>query len=194
MCILSQIKTYYRKHNADRIVQGDILRDIKFIDWDWDVKKGDVITIEKELPYTVILTQDCDLEQDFRCRNNSKTNNDKMLQSVLVCPAWGWEEFIKGDHLLDFDSKMEIIPTARQKQIKIQQVARYHYLDSDLENQIPPLVIDFKHYYTLPINFLGHIYKKHYVTSVNELFRESLCQRFSFYLSRIGLPEIKTNE
>jgi hypothetical protein len=192
MCILSQIKAYYRKYDADRIVQGDILSEVKFRDWDWDTKKNNVIIYEKKLPYIVILSQDCDLEQDFKYRTTEVKNNDKILQSILVCPAYGWQEFIDGIHLKDYKLKMEeISSTEQKKKIKQQQVPRFHYLEEDSEKQIPPLVIDFKHYYTLPVEFLRHIYKKHYAYSLEELFRESLSQRFSFYLSRIGLPEIK---
>lgn len=192
MCVLSRIDNYYRKYNAERIVQGDILRGIKFSDWDWDPKSNDIVIYEKKLPYIVILTQDCDLEQDFKYRTTAVKNQDKILQSILICPAYGWEDFIKGDHLQDYKLKMEIISGSDQKRkIKQQQVPRYHYLDEDLEKQIAPLVIDFKHYYTLPVEFLMHIYKEHYAYSIEELFRESLNQRFSFYLSRIGLPEIR---
>ncbi|NPV61890.1 MAG: hypothetical protein HPY61_04545 [Methanotrichaceae archaeon] len=172
-------------------MQGDVLREVKFSDWDWDTEKNEVIIYEKKLPYIVVLTQDCDLEQDFKCRTTAEKNDDKILQAILVCPAYGWEDFIKGDHLKDFNLKMESINSNKRNLIKTQQVARFHYLEEDPESQIPSLVIDFKHYYTLPVEFLCYIYKRHYVTSMNELFRESLSQRFSFYLSRIGLPEIK---
>lgn len=191
MCISSLIKTYYRKHNADRIVQGDILKEVKFSDWNWDAKRNDVIIYEKKLPYVVILTQDCDLEQDFKYRTTAVKNDDKILQSILVCPAYGWQDFTKGDHLKDFKLTMEPITSDKKNLIRTQQVPRFHYLEEDSENQTGPWVIDFKHYYTLPVEFLLYIYKKHYVSSMNELFRESLSQRFSFYLSRIGLPEIK---
>jgi hypothetical protein len=191
MCVLSRISNYYRKYDAERIVQGDILRAVKFRDWDWDTKKNDIIIYEKKLPYITILTQDCDLEQDYRYRTTEVKNQDKFLQPILVCPAYGWEDFIKGDHLVDYKLKMEIISSSDQKKkIKQQQIPRYHYLEEDLENQISPLVIDFKHYYTFPVEFLRHIYKEHYAYSMEELFREALSQRFSFYLSRIGLPEI----
>jgi len=195
MCILSQIKNYYRKYNAYRIVQGDILSEVKFLDWDWDKEGKNIVTYEKKFPYIIILTQDCDLEQDFKYRTTAVKNNDKILQSVLVCPAYGWQEFIKGDHLQEYKLKMEEISSSDQKKkIRKQQVPRFHYLEEDKTSQIPALVIDFKHYYTLPVEFLRHIYKEHYAYSLEELFREALSQRFSFYLSRIGLPEITPKE
>ena len=38
------------------------------------------------------------------------------------------------------------------------------------------------------------ILKKHYIGSMKELYREDLSQRFAYYLSRIGLPEIEKIE
>jgi hypothetical protein len=35
------------------------------------------------------------------------------------------------------------------------------------------------------------MHAEHYLATFNKLFRESLSQRFSNYLSRIGLPELK---
>lgn len=136
MCLLSQINSYYRKHNADRIVQGDILKEVKFTDWDWNAKKNNIEIYKKNLPYIIILTQDCDLEQDFRYRTTIMKNNDKLLQSILVCPAYGWQDFIQGDHLKDFKLKMEIINSNQRNLIKNQQVPRYHYLEIDSENQL----------------------------------------------------------
>ena len=61
MCKLSQINTYYRKHNFGRILQGDILRDVKF---SYAVQEDSVI-VEYYFPYIIVLSQDCDLQQDF---------------------------------------------------------------------------------------------------------------------------------
>lgn len=53
---------------------------------------------------------------------------------------------------------------------------------------IPELVIDFKHYYTIPTEEMYEAYKENYLASVEPLYREDLSQRFANYLSRIGLP------
>ena len=144
MCILSRINAYYRKYDADRIVQGDILSEVKFRDWDWDTKKDNVIIYKKELPYIVILSQDCDLEWDFKYRTTAQKNDDKKLQSILVCPAYRWQEFIDGVHLKAYDLKMEnISSTDQKKKIKQQQVPRFHYLAEDSDKQISPLVVDY---------------------------------------------------
>lgn len=193
---LSRIETYYRKHNAGRAVQGDILRDIKFIDWDISGSDPNDITLnEIDLPYVVILSQDCDLENDFKNRNmENPEKHDAYLKSILVCPAYLMENLKDGVHLKSFGLKMEKKGGDNWKKIKKNLDPRYHYLMGDARYQIPDLIIDFKHYYTLPVKFLYGIYSTHYIASLEELFRESLCQRFSFYLSRIGLPNITSEE
>jgi hypothetical protein len=76
--------------------------------------------------------------------------------------------------------------------IKQNNNERYHYLPSYLDFQIPELLVDFKMYFTLPINVVFSGVNPFYLATINELFREKLSQRFSFYLSRIGLPDIFT--
>jgi len=193
MCILSQIKTYYRKNDSGRVVQGDILKDIIFIEWSiGDSDHNSYKYDPKELPYVVILSQDCDLLSDYNNRKDiNAEKHDAYLQSILVCPAYLAKELRAGTHLEDFDLIMERKNSDKYSAIKDNLDPRYHYLHGDPGIQIPELVVDFKHYYTLPRNYIYAIHDSdQYVASLNELFRESLCQRFSFYLSRIGLPEI----
>lgn len=95
-----------------------------------------------------------------------------------------------GKHLDILELQMEHQPTERWGLITHNQIPRYHYLSNDIELQIPFLTIDFKHYFTLPRDELYKQFKNHYLGTINELFRESLFQRFAYYLSRIGLPSM----
>jgi hypothetical protein len=54
-----------------------------------------------------------------------------------------------------------------------------------------PSVIDFKHYFSVPVEYLERIKPTNFVCAVCELYREDICQRFAAYLSRIGLPDAK---
>ncbi|MFZ3169428.1 MAG: hypothetical protein WA130_17575 [Candidatus Methanoperedens sp.] len=144
---------------------------------------------ELTLPYIVVMTQDCDLDNDFK--NRSITNpdkHDKYLRTVLVCPAYVAEDFKDGNHLEDLELKMEKWESKRFKQIKEQNNARFHFLEPEQKLQVPELVIDFKHYYAIPRDTLFRMYPDCYLVTINQLFREFLSQRFSNYLSRIGLP------
>jgi hypothetical protein len=67
------------------------------------------------------------------------------------------------------------------------EIPRYHYLkfpDSDM----PELIIDFKHFFTINRNKLYDQLDKR-LCSLDTLFKEKVNQRFSNYVSRIGLPE-----
>ena len=188
----SKIDTRYVKRTIKRICQGDILRDVNVID---DYKRdssGELVFEELTLPYIVVMTQDCDLEHDFNNRTEvSPGKQDKFLRTVLICPAYVAADLRKGDHLEDLKLKMEKFNSDRWSTLKKQNNTRYHYLEQDQELQVPELVIDFKHYYAIPRDTLFHVYNEHYLATINHLFREYLSQRFSNYLSRIGLPEIK---
>lgn len=185
----SKIKSFYRKKNRignnSRLYQGDIFKDLKFVTGDLNeaTEKDKIV-----LPYAVVLSQDCDLECDF---NSRKINDDqdKHLLSLLVSPAFILEKFAHGEHFEGWRMKPfnggEI-----EKLKKNDSLKRYHYLEKEPLSSVPELVIDFKHFFSLPRDFLYKQKKEKYVASLNELFREELSQRFSNYLSRIGLPDV----
>lgn len=188
----SKIDSRYVKRTIKRICQGDILRNISVID-DYSIDPSGEFEVEElTLPYIVVMTQDCDLENDFYNRSEpTPEKHDKFLRTVLICPAYIANDLRKGSHLEDLELKMETFNSERWNPIKKQNNARYHFLEQDQELQVPELVIDFKHYYALPRDTLFNMYDENYLVTINHLFREFLSQRFSNYLSRIGLPELK---
>lgn len=195
----SKIDSVYIKHNGDRIYQGDILRDFKYQDR-ISIEDNKIKIQERNIPYLIVLTQDCDLEWDFnnhkeneidQDKTKDKLNQDKFLHSILICPAYPAEKVRLGTHLEELGLTMEKLNSSRWNLVKTNQNSRYYFLDNNSDLQIPDLVIDFKHYYSIPRDILYKEIKKHYIGSINELFRECLSQRFAFYLSRIGLPLIK---
>lgn len=190
----SKINSLYVRHTSERFCQGDILRDVTVVTWaaEKETADGKILAIdERLLPYAILLTQDCDLEQDYVNRTDKdSTNNDKYLQSLLLCPAYQAEQLRRGEHLKDLGLTMLPINTDRWRLVQSNSVYRYHYLPEYLDFQIPSLVIDFKHYLTIPHHILyGLDRTKSYLGTASELFRENLSARFSQYLSRIGLPE-----
>ena len=188
---LSALEAPYFKSTAERYEQGDILRDIKLIEW--AEATGDEISIaERSLQYCVLVTQDCDLEHDFDNRADStSTTKDKYLQSLLLCPAYPGETFRTGEHLAELGFKMQAINSDRWRLIKQNNVSRYHYLEKALDYQVPELVVDFKHYLTAPRDvFYRSNFSSSYVATIEIVYREHLSGRFAHYLSRIGLPEL----
>lgn len=178
-----------------RYRQGDILRDLRVIEWAESVKDELIIT-ERQLPYAVILSQECDLEHDFNNHSDSarfKGLSDKCLPTILVCPAYLAPELRTGDHLQNVGLKMQTLVTEQFKRLKQNNDARYHFLTEDLDLQLPELIVDFKHFFSIPRSIIyRESVSKNYVCSIDDLFRENLSTRFANYISRIGLPELES--
>lgn len=184
----------YQKHSPlDRAAQGDIYRIIRTPISAKPLIGEELEISEIEYPYAVTLSQECDLSEDCRNRENIQDKHDKYLPSILFAPAYFSESLRKGSHLAEVGYKMEPINSNNWHIIKQNNNPRYHFLHQDLEFGIPELTIDFKHYFTIPreLFYLTILDDDHYVASLNILFREDLSNRFSYYLSRIGLPLVE---
>ena len=188
---LSAVKSTYIRSDLTRYEQGDILRDITVVEWA-DVRGEELINVqERILQYCVIVSQECDLEHDFNARSKpDNPNTDKYLQSVLISPAYPSQDFRNGDHLKKLNMKMQSVQGGNWDRLKQNQNPRYHYLEKHDDFQVPELVVDFKHYITVPRNVLYRDqFNPCYIASMEILHRDHLSNRFAHYLSRIGLPD-----
>lgn len=188
----------YIQSEDGEIHQGDILIGIKF-QYISTNRAGDAeLSLGFPFPYAVVLSQACDLEQHYgnlkakaeagKTEGAKPKNDDKILDTVLVCPAFASEKFLAGQHI---DNRQMTVHGSSQRTLekfqKNDEYNRYHYLDP-LAETFPELIIDFKKFHTVPIDILEEYYESSYLASLKELYRERLSQRFSNYLSRIGLP------
>ncbi len=175
-----------------RLRQGDILSDVEFIE-NIDETDGKIVVSKIIFPLVIVLSQDCDLKWDFECRNKDDSNNDKYLFSVIVSPLYNYEHFLQGDHLSELNQKMQSISSKEtktdNKNLRNNENPRYHYLQFPDNIPIVNSVIDFKHYFCVNVETLKKHKEQHFVCNVSDLFRERISQRFTNYLSRIGLPE-----
>lgn len=181
-----------RKQNLPRISQGDIYRDVDFTEY--VTEKGGYITISQiTFPLVVVLTQDCDLEQDFKFRHGRPRPNtqDKLLLSVLVAPLYNAEYVRLGEHLFELDIQMQIINWNRTQGefIRNNQNPRYHYLKFPDDIHIVESIIDFKHYFSVNIEYLKREKKRDFICRLAPLYRADLSQRYASFLARIGLPQ-----
>lgn len=187
------VKVY--KETSSIINQCDIFKNVEFIEY---VKEVDsVIEVSKIIfPKVIVLTQACDLLQDHNARKRNESdelaNQDNFLISVIVAPLYNFEDFRLGEHLSQIGLNMQNM--GRRSKSKCGNIIqnedkRYHYLNFDKNVPITECVIDFKHYFTVNINYLDSVYKEQYICSIDSLYRELISQRFSNFLSRIGLPD-----
>jgi len=183
------LKIYKRPRK--RVSQGDVFKDVDHIEY-YIEEKGQIELSKIIFPYVYVLTQDCDLAQDFTFRSQKQKTDDKILFSALVAPIYNYEFVIEGTHLSELNLDMRIFKgnsSSAINDLKNNNNPRYHYLDFGKDSILPPSIIDFKHYFSVNIMYLESIRKSNRVFKVKELYREDVSQRFSSYLSRIGLPD-----
>lgn len=176
-----------------RISQGDVYKDVEFLEY--AIEKSGIVEISKIVfPLVMVLTQDCDLNFDYKlrwARVKKPTNQDKKLFSVIVAPLYNFEHVLIGSHLEELGMKMASIEKDKTpgKNLVQNKNPRYHYLKFPRNAKIPSMVVDFKHYFTVNIEYLKKHKSKHFICQISPLYREDVNQRFASFLSRIGLPD-----
>lgn len=201
----------------NRICQGDIMADVKYIESFKEVGEYyDVSLIN--FPLIVILSQDCDLNEDYQFRHGipeKHNDHDKIMFSLLVAPLYTASQVLYGDHLSDLnppntppelsnlvymkmqehtkDNKPKE-PKSIYNNMKNNEFPRYHFLRFPESVQISDSFIDFKHYFSINITYLEELKQNNFVCRIDMPYRELISQRFSNYLSRIGLPEFHRSE
>jgi len=179
--------------NVEWLSQGDLIKNVEFIEYAIE-KNGEIEISKINFPLIIVLTQDCDLNQDhmFRKSDPPKSTQDKQLISVLVAPIYNVEHFYEGKHLSEIGLDMEPFekrPKRRQNKLFIDnEISRYHSLRFPDDVPLVESVIDFKHYFSINVLYIEKLKKTNFVGKVSELYREDISHRFSAFLSRIGLP------
>lgn len=174
---------------TSRLQQGDVIRDVELIER--ITETSGVIEVAKIVfPLVVVLTQDCDLEQESRFLADNRSH-DKTLLSVLVAPLYNAEHVYRGEHLSELEMKMEPINHKKSpgQFLRNNERRRYHYLEFPESVPVVPSVIDFKHYFSVAGDYLRQVRSERLICTIGALFREDVSQRFAFFLARIGLPE-----
>lgn len=181
----------------ERISQCDILKDIEFIE-KVSIEEGFIEIVKTVFPFVIVLTQDCDLQQNSTFNAEVKTDkglvphssqNNKLL-SILVAPLYNEDLFFQGKHLEEVGFVVDQIKKSKSEGDRIikNQNPRFHYLKLPVDTIVPNSIIDFKHYFSISIEKGNEEFINYKVTRISELYREQISQRFSNYLSRIGLP------
>lgn len=181
----------YRPSDQGRLRQGEILSGV----FQYKLNPATIEADEKKFleiihPIAIILTQDCDLESDYKLRRE-EDDPRKFLPNVLFC-------------------EMDEADSARQggpqkltsniwRKIRNNKDERYHYLravangQDARENGLPHSVVDFKRYFTLTTDEVyrrlssaeGKMYRRCRLATP---FAEHLSTRFFYFQMRIPLP------
>jgi hypothetical protein len=182
--------------NDEQIHQGDIFKNIRF----YETYKEDSGRFELsclQFPFAMVLTQECDLDTNLKERkkiigdNSEIIQHDKFLVSLLCAPLYNAEHLFAGNHLQVIKIESEQKNSNQRNYIKTNRDPRYHYIEFQEKSiKLVPLIIDFKHYFSISLNIIEEQLNQR-ICSIKPIFRELITQRFSNFLSRIGLPEPK---
>ena len=137
--------------------------------------------------YAVVLSQDCDLEQDYNARQESDQENlDKHLFGILLCGVYEEDEVRAGI----YRNGAARLGSKEWKFVQQNTSPRYQYL-----GYVPgpdcKLVVDFKDYFFVPVTYLYEQINRgatRRIASMDSPWKDHLLQRFGFYMIRVGLP------
>jgi hypothetical protein len=179
-------QTYTKSEIGAALRQGEILTN--FIQYELDVDKlrgqqpFEVLQITH--PIVVVLSQDCDLDQDYTRRQKDKTDN--LLASVLFCAVAVNDE--------DFRRCINL-GTKEWKKVVENREPRLHYLRAvpqadDIANEgLSDLIVDFRQYFSLPTEeayFCAGAARRR--CRLETPYAEHLSHRFFSHMARVALP------
>ena len=178
--------------------QGEILRNVVELRIDSesirsvdDDSQYDIDPVKH--PFAIVVSQDCDLEQDFNYRFFAKGNPRNELPSVLLCQAENVDEFTESD-----EYRTLFTSSTFKGNFVNNDVFRYHFIQgiaatlSADNDSLPELGIDFKKYFSIPtVEVYRRIELAHTIrtTLLQTPYREHFCNRFFNFNNRIALPE-----
>jgi hypothetical protein len=137
-----------------------------------------------EHPAVIVVSQDCDLEWDYKARLG-EASESKILAHIFFCPLYSPDE-------VKIQSGLTSQPWKRVGQ---NQDERYHHLDeapiNGTEERLPELIADFKATLSLPNEFV------YWLVSTNQVVRkcalpspylEDFMNRLYHFLGRVATP------
>ena len=168
--------------------QGEVISEVEQV-------RLDLATVGTQAPavstithsYAIVMSQDCDLEQDFKSRGPSPVQS-KQVPCILFCEVWSAAELRDAGEI---DSTI-------WAGVKVNKNERYHFLqlvDPSCDAQqigLSELGIDFKRFFAIPTDEvyrrieLGLVKRRCVLVSP---YLEHLSSRFAYFLSRVALPQ-----
>lgn len=202
-----QDELYIAVYNASlpnsNLRQGEIVSNLIQVHFDLNsyVSTSEYRAIERIHEYAIIITQDCDLEQDFRARTTDSSQH-RLLPNILFCEVELATELRYGSSNPDYPQDKQarhskLMNSATWKAISQNKDERFHYFqkvrpDEDLQQEgLPELCLEFKRYFTVPTDEVyfridqGQTKRRCKLTSP---YLEHLSSRFHYFHSRIALP------
>jgi hypothetical protein len=189
---------FARSPGSGAFRQGEILSNVVQVHISLDSvhpEAEEIAVQEKIHPQAIILSQDCDLDWDFKARERGEEGNRlqlKLVPNVLLC------EMMAEDTLRGQMRGAGVGGSDLWKRMVQNRDERYHWFpelpaDADASSEgLPALVVDFKRVFTVPTDELysrlRHGLRRR--SLLQGLYLQHLSTRFGYYCLRVALPEV----
>ena len=185
---------YARSLPEGPLRQGEILSNVVEVRPKVESLRGgnDEVEFDENVhPLALVLSQDCDLDWDYRARSAAEPQQEhmaaKILPNILLCELWPADQ-LRGRQSI----KSDIWRRLRQNQDE-----RYHFLRGAPEAQdataegFPDLAIDFKRVFTVGAEEMYYRLSSEVKRRCRLMgpFMQDLSNRFGYYQLRVALPE-----
>ncbi len=138
-------------------------------------------------PFAIIVSQDCDLEQDFNSNSEGKTAIGQLLPSILFCEVGEADKVRSGPPSLASDIWRRVKSNKDERYQFLQKVA----VEQDGQGRgLPALALDFKRYFTIPTDEVYFRLKgeaKRHCVLVSP-YLQNFINRFFHFQMRVALP------
>ena len=192
---MSTTSKAFKSQLTDQICQGDIFQNVRYNYIDSEDDEG-VNVIEFEFPMAIIISQACDVIAMEDIVNNKSGKPAKFMPSILMFPIYDKSASKSGDHIKEAFSLLSLNiveePIYFKDDLKTADKDwhyRFHSLtiETGAEKVLENAIVDFKHYFTVPISYLIS-HKKDRLLHLDDLFAEQITLKFSTYLARVAIP------
>lgn len=183
--------------------QGEIISNVIQVHLRTDSLGADSVEVdleEKVHPYALVLTQDCDLDWDFKARRapvessqgheerlrGENRRQAKLVPNILLC------ELTTADSLRPRLAGGDVL-----RRIRDNQDERYHFFpaatatDDCTGEGLPELIADFKRLFSIPTDelYLRLTLGMRRRVLLQSPYLQDLSSRFGYYCLRVALPE-----
>lgn len=181
---------------SDNIFQGDIFQNVRF-NYLESEDNDSVEVIEYVFPYAIVLSQSCDVISMSEMEVSKTGKATKFMPSILMCPIYDTTLAKQGEHICDALELMNIaivkdnLFNSHEKKVADKDWHyRFHSLEIEYEGNIAldNSMIDFKHYFTVPISYLLHN-RSDRVFRLDDIYAEQITLKFATFLSRVAMPD-----
>ncbi len=184
-----------------RLKQGEILHGLTFVTLQKQDPGADGnyrLWGAPETPWHIVLTQDCDLEQDASAREG-ETYSDKRLWGILIAPGWDANDVEEGRHLTgtgfedlhDGTRWVHRMGGTEANYLRTNRLERWHFVEAHQLTNDTALAFDFKLATTVHPDYvtaaIGNAPEMR-VGTLGGLWANHLAHRYITFLGRVPLP------